>query len=147
MFYGEYRHSIDTKGRLIIPSKLRITLEDNYIDKFYITRGFDKCIVVYEEGEWSVIEKKLKALPQNKPDVRAFVRIFFSQARLVECDKQGRINIPDYLLKPAGIEKEVFVIGSSNRIEIWDVKSWENYCSQSVDSYEKLAESVGDLGI
>lgn len=147
MFYGEYEHSIDDKGRLIIPSKLRVTLEDNYIDKFYITRGFDKCIVVYEEREWSRLEQKLRALPNNKPEARAFVRIFFSGARLVDCDKQGRIHIPKYLLEHAGINKGVFVIGASSRIELWDIKTWGEYCFQSVGSYEKLAESVGDLGI
>lgn len=150
MFSGEHYHNMDTKGRLIIPSRLRATLEDNFIDKFYVTRGFDKCLFVYDENEWNTLEQKFKNLPITGKDaakVRAFVRIFYSGAWAVNCDKQGRINIPQNLLDYASINSEVAIIGASNRIELWDSKTWNDYRALSIDSYEELAESIDDLGI
>ena len=115
MFMGEYHHSIDTKGRIIIPSKFRESLGDMFV----ITRGLDQCLFGYPLDEWSQLEEKLKGLPLTKKDARAFTRFFFSGATECELDKQGRVNIPGPLLNYGKLEKECVVLGESNRIEIW----------------------------
>jgi MraZ protein len=143
MFMGEYNHSLDTKGRLIIPSKFREELGDQFI----ITRGLDGCLFVYPMSEWNILESKLKGLPLTKADARAFVRFFFSGATECEIDKQGRIIIPANLRTYAQIEKEVVVIGVSNRVEIWSSKFWNDFMVSAESSYEEIAEKIVDLGI
>ncbi|MED4226097.1 division/cell wall cluster transcriptional repressor MraZ [Neobacillus cucumis] len=138
MFMGEYHHSIDTKGRLIVPSKFR----DELGDMFIITRGLDQCLFGYPLSEWSLIEEKLKGLPLTKKDARAFTRFFFSGATESELDKQGRINIPTPLLQYAKLEKECVILGVSNRIEIWSKQIWEDYFSQSEESFAEIAENM-----
>jgi MraZ protein len=138
MFMGEYHHSIDSKGRLIVPSKFREELGDMFI----ITRGLDQCLFGYPLLEWSLIEEKLKGLPLTKKDARAFTRFFFSGATESELDKQGRINIPTPLLQYAKLEKECVILGVSNRIEIWSKQIWEDYFSQSEDSFAEIAENM-----
>ncbi|MCM3568800.1 division/cell wall cluster transcriptional repressor MraZ [Neobacillus mesonae] len=138
MFMGEYHHSIDNKGRLIVPSKFR----DDLGEMFIITRGLDQCLFGYPLTEWKVIEEKLKALPLTKKDARAFTRFFFSGATESELDKQGRINIPAPLLQYAKLEKECVILGVSNRIEIWSKQIWEDYFSQSEDSFAEIAENM-----
>jgi MraZ protein len=138
MFMGEYHHSIDTKGRLIVPSKFREELGDMFI----ITRGLDQCLFGYPMSEWSLIEEKLKGLPLTKKDARAFTRFFFSGATESELDKQGRINIPTPLLQYAKLEKECVILGVSNRIEIWSKQIWEDYFSQSEESFAEIAENM-----
>ncbi|GHH96458.1 division/cell wall cluster transcriptional repressor MraZ [Neobacillus kokaensis] len=138
MFMGEYHHSIDNKGRLIVPSKFR----DDLGDMFIITRGLDQCLFGYPLSEWKLIEDKLKALPLTKKDARAFTRFFFSGATESELDKQGRINIPAPLLQYAKLDKECVILGVSNRIEIWSKQIWEDYFSQSEDSFAEIAENM-----
>jgi MraZ protein len=138
MFMGEYHHSIDTKGRLIVPSKFREELGDMFI----ITRGLDQCLFGYPVSEWGLIEEKLKGLPLTKKDARAFTRFFFSGATESELDKQGRINIPTPLLQYAKLEKDCVILGVSNRIEIWSKQIWEDYFSQSEDSFAEIAENM-----
>jgi MraZ protein len=138
MFMGEYHHSIDTKGRLIVPSKFR----DELGDMFIITRGLDQCLFGYPLSEWSLIEEKLKGLPLTKKDARAFTRFFFSGATESELDKQGRINIPTPLLQYAKLEKECVILGVSNRIEIWSKQIWEDYFTQSEESFAEIAENM-----
>ena len=138
MFMGEYHHSIDTKGRLIVPSKFRETLGELFI----ITRGLDQCLFGYPLSEWSIIEEKLKGLPLTKKDARAFTRFFFSGATESELDKQGRINIPAPLLSYAKLEKECVILGVSNRIEIWSKSIWEDYFTQSEESFAEIAENM-----
>jgi MraZ protein len=138
MFMGEYHHSIDTKGRLIVPSKFREELGDMFI----ITRGLDQCLFGYPLLEWGLIEEKLKGLPLTKKDARAFTRFFFSGATESELDKQGRINIPTPLVQYAKLEKECVILGVSNRIEIWSKQIWEDYFSQSEDSFAEIAENM-----
>lgn len=138
MFMGEYHHSIDNKGRIIVPSKFR----DELGDMFIITRGLDQCLFGYPLSEWQLIEEKLKGLPLTKKDARAFTRFFFSGATESELDKQGRINIPTPLLQYAKLEKECVVLGVSNRIEIWSKGIWEDYFSQSEDSFAEIAENM-----
>jgi MraZ protein len=138
MFMGEYHHSIDNKGRLIVPSKFR----DELGDMFIITRGLDQCLFGYPISEWELIEEKLKGLPLTKKDARAFTRFFFSGATESEIDKQGRINLPAPLLQYAKLEKECVVLGVSNRIEIWSKQIWEDYFKQSEESFVEIAENM-----
>ncbi|TYP54951.1 division/cell wall cluster transcriptional repressor MraZ [Thermosediminibacter litoriperuensis] len=143
MFMGQFQHSLDPKGRLIIPSKFRELLGDSFI----LTKGLDRCLFVYPKDEWSLLEQKLKTLPLTKKDARAFIRFFFSGAVEVEIDKQGRILIPPMLREYARIEKDVVIIGVSNRAEIWSRKEWEVYSKEAESSYEEIAENMVDLGI
>jgi len=143
MFMGEFLHTIDTKGRLIIPAKFRESLGE----KFITTKGLDNCLFLYPEKEWRNFEEKLKKLPVSQPNARAFVRFFFSGAAECEFDKQGRILLPANLREYAALEKDVMVVGVMNRIEIWDADKWRTYSSQAESNYEKAAESLADLGI
>lgn len=138
MFMGEYHHTIDSKGRMIIPSKFREGLGE----KFILTRGLDQCLFGYPLSEWKIIEEKLKALPLTKKDARAFTRFFFSGAIECEMDKQGRILIAAPLLSYAKLEKECVVIGVSNRIEVWSKPKWEQYVAEQEESFEEIAESM-----
>ena len=141
MFMGEYEHQLDAKGRMIIPSKFRYDLNERFI----ITRGFDKCLFGYTLEEWQQIEEKMKTLPMTKKDARKFMRMFFSGAIEVELDKQGRINIPQNLRKYANLTKECTVIGVSNRIEIWDRGTWNEFYEESEESFEDIAEDLIDF--
>ncbi len=140
---GEYQHTIDSKGRLIVPAKFREGLGE----KFVLTRGLDQCLFGYPLSEWKVIEEKLKALPLTKKDARAFTRFFFSGAIECEMDKQGRINIAAPLLAYAKLEKECVVIGVSSRIEIWSKQNWEQYVAEQEESFEEIAENMIDFDI
>ncbi len=135
---GEYQHNVDAKGRLIIPSKFREHLEDSFV----LTRGLDNCLFGYPMNEWRKLEEKLKELPVTKKDARAFTRFFFSGASEVEIDKQGRINIPTNLRSYAKMDKECIVLGVSNRLEIWAKDAWENYYTESEDSFNDIAENM-----
>lgn len=143
MFMGEYQHTIDAKGRLIIPSKFR----EHMMDGFVITRGLDGCLFGYTQLEWRNLEDKLKKLPLTKRDNRAFTRFFFSGATEVELDKMGRVNIPNNLLEFANIEKACVIIGVSNRIEIWAQNIWHTYYEKSEEDFNDIAESLLDQEI
>lgn len=143
MFMGEYRHSLDTKGRLIVPAKFR----DGLGEAFVITRGLDNCLFVYPQEEWKALEEKVKKLPLAKSEARAFVRFLFSGASECEVDKQGRISLPTLLRDYARIDKEVVVIGVSNRVEIWSKENWETYINQAEIDYADLTEKIVELGI
>lgn len=143
MLIGEYRHTLDTKGRVIIPSKFRDELKDNFI----ITKGLDNCLFIYPQSEWIKIENKLKELPLTNRDVRSFVRTFYSGAIDESLDKQGRVVIPQSLREHAGIEKDVVIIGVSTRVEIWSTENWDNYNDSLGLSYEDIAEKMQELGI
>ncbi|KKI93745.1 division/cell wall cluster transcriptional repressor MraZ [Bacillus sp. SA1-12] len=143
MFMGEYHHTIDLKGRMIVPSKFREGLGETFV----LTRGLDQCLFGYPMSEWKQIEEKLKALPLTKKDARAFTRFFFSGATECELDKQGRVNIATPLLQYAKLEKECVVIGVSNRIELWSKSIWENYVAEQEDSFEEIAENMIDFDI
>lgn len=138
---GEYHHSIDDKGRIIVPMKFR----ENLGQSFIVTRGLDHCLFIYPHTEWAHLEAKLKALPFTKADARAFTRFFFSGACEVELDKQGRIRLPVNLRGFAKLEKECVVIGVSTRIEIWCKELWDQYYSDSEESFNKIAESIVDV--
>ena len=138
MFMGEYHHNVDAKGRIIVPAKFR----ENLGETFILTRGLDRCLFGYPLTEWEIIEDKLKQLPLTKKDARAFTRFFFSGATECEIDKQGRINVASPLFQYAQLEKECVILGVSNRIEIWDKQEWENYFSESEDSFAEIAENM-----
>ncbi|MFJ7738457.1 division/cell wall cluster transcriptional repressor MraZ [Lysinibacillus sp. NPDC097287] len=138
MFMGEYQHSVDAKGRLIVPAKFREALGETFV----VTRGLDNCLFGYPMNEWRKLEEKLKGLPMTKKDTRAFARFFFSGATEVEIDKQGRINIPSTLITHAHLEKECVVLGVSNRIEIWAKEAWEIYFNESEQSFNEIAENM-----
>ncbi|NLK95853.1 MAG: division/cell wall cluster transcriptional repressor MraZ [Clostridiales bacterium] len=142
MFIGEYQHALDSKNRMIVPSKLREELGS----KFVITKGLDGCLYAYPLSEWKILEEKLKTLPLTNKDARAFVRFFFSGASEVEMDKQGRGLIPQNLKEYAGIEKEIVSIGVLSRVEIWSKDKWNNYNDSNID-FDSIAEKMSELGI
>lgn len=141
VFMGEYQHSIDEKGRMIIPAKFRDALGPTFV----ITRGLDQCLFVYPMEEWNALEQKLKSLPLMKSDARAFTRFFFSGAAECELDKQGRVNIPNNLVEYAKLEKDCVVLGVSNRVEIWSKPVWDGYYKESEDSFNEIAEKLVDF--
>ncbi len=145
MFYGEYEHTIDRKGRLILPSRFRDTCHDQGLERFFLTRGLDMCIFMFSEQEWAVQEKKFKNLSFTKREARHFNRLFFSGAVDVMPDKQGRFVIPSYLKTYAHIEQRVVVIGVSSRIEIWAEDVWRKFYQESNSAFEDIAENMIDL--
>jgi MraZ protein len=141
MFMGEYQHSIDDKGRIIIPVKFRELLGTSFV----VTRGLDHCLFVYPREEWTLLEQKLKSLPLMKSDARAFTRFFFSGATECEWDKQGRVNLPGNLRDYAKLDKECVVLGVSNRMEIWSKPIWNEYYEQSEETFNDIAEKLVDF--
>lgn len=142
MFYGEFQHSIDKKGRLILPSKFRDACKEYGIEKFFVTRGLDKCIFMFSDEEWRAQEQKFKAMPFTKQESRSFNRMFFSGAVDVVPDRQGRFIIPNYLKDYASIRRDTVIVGVANRIEIWDKGSWGKFYTNSSDSFEQIAENL-----
>jgi MraZ protein len=140
MFIGEYQHAIDSKNRMIIPSKFREELGSTFV----LTKGLDGCLYAYTMLEWKDIEEKLKKLPLTSKDARAFTRFFFSGANEIEIDKQGRALIPQNLLEYAGVEKEIVSIGVSTRIEIWSKNKWDDYNDSNID-FSEIAEKLNIL--
>jgi len=142
VFYGEYEHTIDKKGRIIIPSKFRDFLKEYDIKKIFVTRGLDKCLFLFTEDEWKAQETKFKSIPFTKSESRKFNRLYFSGAVQVECDAQGRILIPKYLKDFAEIKRDIIFIGVSNRMEAWSKEVWQEYYKTFKGSYEEIAESL-----
>jgi len=142
MFYGEYLHTLDRKGRIILPSKFRDAAKANFVEKFYLTRGLDKCLFMFAEEEWKLQEQKFRIMSFTKQESRKFNRIYFSGAVEIIPDKQGRILVPQYLKDFAGIKREVIIIGVSNRIEIWSRDSWGEFYNSSKESFEDIAEKL-----
>ncbi|MFH1246639.1 MAG: division/cell wall cluster transcriptional repressor MraZ [Candidatus Liptonbacteria bacterium] len=143
MLLGEYKHNLDIKGRMAIPAKFREPLIAGAI----VTRGIDNCLFLFSKQEWEKLAEKLISLPLAQANSRAFVRLMLAGAMDVEVDAQGRVLIPDYLRKYAGLGKEVVVIGLYNRIEIWDAAEWERYKEKTEGASEEIAEKMGELGI
>ena len=141
MFMGEYNHTIDAKGRLIIPSKFRELLGEEFV----LTKGLDGCLSIYPMDEWESFELKLRALPLTNKNARTFSRFFVAGATTCELDRQGRILVPQTLREFAGLEKDVVLTGNLNRIEIWSkTKRMEN---NSCDNMDDIAEQMSDLGL
>lgn len=141
MFIGEYHHSVDTKGRVTIPTKFR----DELGETFYITKGFDACLFVFSEKEWGIFLTKLQNIKLKSKDARRIQRFFLSSSIECSLDKQGRalLSIPqrDY----ATIKKEVAIIGVSDRLEIWDKELWQSYMENDADDISDLADSMEEL--
>ena len=141
MLMGTYNHSVDPKGRVIIPAKLREELGDVFV----ISRGLDDCLFLFPTREWQRFEAKLQTLPLTSKDARKFVRYFLAGAAEVELDKQGRALIPQNLRDAAGLEKDVVLCGVGSRVELWDKETWEK--ASSYDDVNELAERMAELGI
>ncbi|KKU86896.1 MAG: cell division/cell wall cluster transcriptional repressor MraZ [Candidatus Wildermuthbacteria bacterium RIFCSPHIGHO2_01_FULL_47_27] len=142
MLIGEYLYSIDDKKRLSIPARFRAELGK----KAVITRGIDNCLVVYPLGVWRKLATKLENLP-SQMDARSYARIMLSGAMDAALDKLGRILIPDYLKEYAKLQKNVAILGLSNRIEIWDEKVWQEYKKKTETAVVDMAEKLKELGI
>lgn len=140
MFMGEYNHSIDAKGRVIVPSKFREQLKDEFV----ITKGFDGCLYGYTMEEWANIEEKFKTVTLTSKDARKFLRFFFSGAATCEVDKQGRILIPPNLREYAGLEKDIVSAGVFQRIEIWSKDRW---LENTYEDMDEIAEHMAELGL
>ena len=143
MLIGEYEHSLDAKGRLIMPSKLRESIGE----KIIVTKGLDGCLFGFSKLEWTNFEEKLKTLPLTNKNARDFVRFFLSGATECEIDKQGRFLIVANLRQYASMEKDVVIIGVGTRIEIWDEEKWNNYSSEENISADAIAKNMTLLGI
>ena len=141
MFMSEYNHTLDTKGRLIIPAKFRETLGEEFV----ISKGMDGCLFVYANDDWNAFEQKLTSLPLINKEARQFARFFLAGAATVEVDKQGRILLPAALREFAGLEKDVVLVGVGSRVEIW---SKERYLENNdFDDMDEIAEHMAELGI
>lgn len=141
MFMGEYSHTIDAKGRLIVPSKFRELLGDEFV----LTKGLDGCLSIYPMDEWKAFEEKLKALPLTNKNARTFSRFFVAGATACELDKQGRILVPATLREFASLEKDVILTGNITRIEIWSKAKWSE--NSDYDDMDAIAEGMQDMGI
>lgn len=142
MFMGEYHHSIDDKGRIIVPSKVRNELGE----KFIVTRGLDNCIFIYPETEWNAIIKKYKELP-NVKEARNFMRFFLSGASECELDKQGRVKLPTPLINYANLTKDCIIIGVNDRLEIWDKDNFEKFIEDNESSFSDMADNLFGGGL
>ena len=142
MFKGEYNHTIDAKGRLIVPAKFREILGDNFI----VTKGLDGCLFVYPNDEWTRFEEKLKSLPLTNKNARQFTRFFLAGAAACEVDKQGRILLPQVLREFASLEKDVVLVGVASRIEIWSRERWDESMNTYDGDMDEVAENMESLG-
>ena len=141
MFMGEYNHSVDAKGRMIVPSKFREQLGNEFV----VTKGLDGCLFAYSHEEWQRIEDSLREKPLTSKDARKFMRFFFAGAMDCEIDKQGRFLISSNLRDFANLSKEVVIIGMDSRIEIWSKDKWKKLDEEI--SPDEIAEKMEMLGI
>ncbi|MEK7116464.1 MAG: division/cell wall cluster transcriptional repressor MraZ [Patescibacteria group bacterium] len=141
MFIGEFRHTLDDKGRLAIPVKFRPAIAEGAV----VTRGLDRSLFLYPKTEWEKLAQKLSALPLSQSDTRAFARLMLAGAMNVEVDKSGRVMIPEYLRRYAGLSKDVVVTGLYDRLEIWDEKAWNEYAAKTEGASNDIAERLGNV--
>ncbi len=141
MFMGEYNHSIDAKGRLIIPAKFR----DQLGDEFIVTKGLDGCLFAFPKDEWQAFEEQLRKLPLTQKNARKFTRFFMGGAATCELDKQGRILLPQNLREFANLDKDVVLSGNLNRIEIWNKTAWAE--NSAYDDMDDISEQMSSLGL
>lgn len=143
MFIGEYKHNLDEKGRVAVPAKFRAILKSGAV----VTRGLDNCLFLYSKKEWQELAMKLAKLPISKANTRAFARLMLAGAMDVDFDNQGRIMLPEYLRKFAGVKKKVIIAGLYDRLEIWDETAWNKYKSGTEKKSADIAEALGELGV
>lgn len=141
MFIGEYSHTLDAKGRLIIPSKFREELHTSFI----LTRGLDGCLTIYSLKQWEKIFEEINKLPDTKKDTRKYIRVLTSNACECSLDNQGRILIPNNLYSAVGIVKDCVVVGANDHIEIWNEEAWKKYYEDAAKNFEDVAENLTDL--
>ena len=141
-FKGQFRYNIDSKGRINIPAKFRKAISPEANETFVITRGMENCIYAFPLDEWNKTEDKLRRLSANQKDIRLFIRMTTSYVSVSPFDKQGRIAIPQYLIDLAKIKKEILIIGTLDKLEIWNPELYEEYLKSSEQSYENLAEKI-----
>ena len=141
MFMGEYNHTVDAKGRLIVPSKFREQLGDEFV----VTKGLDNCLFVYENSEWAALEEKLRTLPLTNAAGRKFSRFLLAGATTCEVDKQGRVLLPAVLREHAGIEKEAVLAGVLNRVEIWSKERWLK--TKDYSDVNQIAKHMSEIGL
>lgn len=142
MFIGEFKHAIDEKGRVSLPSKFRAALASGCV----VTRGLDKCLWVYPMDEWEKLAEKISELPITQKNARSFSRLMLAGASDLELDRVGRVNLPIYLRDYAAIKKDVVIVGIYNRIEIWPTGVWENFKKEMEDSGDEIAENLSEIG-
>lgn len=145
MFRGRYEYTIDSKGRISIPSKFREILNKKYDDRLVIT-NYDHCLVAYPYEEWSALEQKVLAAPQMKKEVKTFMRFFYSSAIDCAIDKQGRLLIPQSLRDYANIQRDVILVGEGKKIELWDKERWAVAAKKAQEEFEQGSETLADLG-
>jgi MraZ protein len=143
MFIGEYKHSLDDKGRLAIPAKFRSVLKKEAV----VTKGLDNCLMLYSKAEFEIIAKRFSTLPMNQSKARAYARHMLAGAMAVEFDSQGRITLPEYLRSFSSLKKNVIVAGLYDHLEIWNEVSWNKYKAESEKNSNAIAEELGNLGI
>ena len=143
MFIGEYKHNLDNKGRLAVPAKFRSMLKKGAV----VTKGLDSCLFLYPRDQWKKIAEKIASLPVSQSKARAFGRMMLAGAMDVDFDNQGRINLPDYLIKFGKLKKKAIIAGLYDRLEIWDETAWEKYKLGTEKESGDIAEALGDLGV
>ena len=143
MFIGEYHHALDGKGRLAVPAKFRAALRAGCV----VTRGIDACLFLFTREEWGRLAQQITALPITQANSRAFARLMLAGAMDCEVDGQGRILLPEYLRRYAGLKKLTVIAGLSTRLEIWDAAAWEAYKGKTEASATAIAEHLGTLGV
>ena len=143
MFIGEYRHSIDEKKRLAVPSKFRKELGNGAV----LTKGLDNCLVIYPAKSWKIKAEKLASLPEASREARGYARTILAGAAPAEFDRLGRIVIPEYLKEYAKIKKNVVITGLNNRLEVWSEELWNTYRQKAEESIEDFVSKLGDLGV
>ncbi len=142
MFYGEYRHTVDDKCRLSIPSRFRVLLQGDGNDTFYLTRGLDKCVLLCTRKKWDELEATFTRHSLTNRAARFFKRAFYSGANPSSFDKQGRITLPQNLLDYAGVKRDVVIVGVSDAIEIWDARLWDESIANYLENFEKAAQEL-----
>lgn len=146
MFIGSFSHTLDKKGRIVLPARFREVIKEKYIESFIITRWFNDCLSLFPIKEWKSLEQKLNILPKTDNNSRHFTRSIYASAAEVVVDKQGRIFIPNNLRDLAGVEREVVILGHSDRIEIWSKKKWDE--SKIVERpFEEFTQELSKLGV
>lgn len=143
MFIGEYKHNLDSKGRLAIPAKFRALLKEGAV----VTRGLDNCLFLYSKKQWNILAAKIANQPIGQAKARAFSRLMLAGAMEVEFDNQGRITLPEYLRKFAGLKKKSIIAGLYDRLEIWEETTWNKYKSGVEKKSNDIAEALGELGV
>ncbi len=143
MFIGEYKHSIDSKGRMAVPAKFRAQLKGGAV----VTRGFDNCLFLYPKESWQKVAEKIAKLPVGQSKARALARLMLAGAMDVSFDSQGRIILPDYLRRFAGLGKKAVVAGLYDRLEIWAEANWQKYKNKAEQNSDEIAEALSELGV